>query len=377
MNIRKHIIIACLSAGFIAGCGSGNNSGTPQKQEPGVLTLSPQQVQNARINSGTADSVVINSEVLLNGMVEAPPSHKISISFPVGAVVKNIRVLPGQKVQKGELLCRLESMQIAEIQRAYLSSEALCLQLEAEASRQEEMARNNASSEKQLQDAQTRLLVEKASREALKQQLNLLGIRSNGMQAANIRPYVDITAPVAGYISEVRINEGMYTDAGTELLVLIDPADMHISLQAFENHLPLLREKQQVQFFTNSAPEQTFSGSIIGIGRQIGADRSFTVHCHTDDPARLLVPGMFINGKVQVQSGRVQALPLAAIVRNGDKAFAFTDEGGGRFVEHVVNTGLSDETYTQVILPATLSGRKWVKTNAYTLWLSLHNAAAD
>ncbi|MBL0913721.1 MAG: efflux RND transporter periplasmic adaptor subunit [Bacteroidia bacterium] len=377
MNIRKYIIIACLNAGFVAGCGSGNENRTPPKQGPDVLMLSPQQVQNAGISSGPADSVEINSEVLLNGMVEAPPSHKISISFPVGAVVKNIGVLPGQKVQKGQLLCRLESMQIAEIQRAYLSSEALCLQLEAEAARQEEMARSNASSEKQLQEARTRLLVEKAAREALKQQLALLGVRSNGLQAANIRSYVDITAPAAGYISEVSVNEGMYTDAGREILVMIDPADMHISLQAFENHLPLLREDQQVQFFTNSSPEQTFSGRIIGIGRQIGADRSFTVHCHTDDPALLLVPGMFVNGKVQVQSGRVHALPLAAIVRNGDKAFAFTDEGGGRFQEHLVKTGLSDETHTQVILPATLSGRKWVKTNAYTLWLSLHNAAAD
>jgi len=375
-NLRLHI--PALGIVMLSAC-----SGKPAQQIPSpaanssAVTLSKTQIQNAGIRSGHTDTTQIESELLLNGTVEAPPSHKISISFPLGAVVKNIRVLPGEKVRKGQQLFRLESVQIAEMQRSYLSSEALCTQLEAEVQRQNEMMQNNASSEKQRQEAQTRLLSEKAAREALRQQLALLGISTGGLNASGIRSYVDVSAPVTGYITQVWANEGMYIDAGKEILVMINPDDIHISLQAFENHIPFLQEKQQVQFFSNNDPSATFSGTIIGISREIGSDRSFAVHCHINDTRMLLIPGMYMNAKVTTASALVNALPNAALVKSGDDYLAFSDEGNGTYTEHKIKTGISGEAYTQVILPPGLENKKWVKNNAYTLWLSLHNKAGE
>jgi multidrug efflux pump subunit AcrA (membrane-fusion protein) len=80
-------------------------------------------------------------------------------------------------------------------------------------------------------------------------------------------------------------------------------------------------------------------------------------------PRRTILPGMYAYGKVKIERPKVQALPMAALMRVGDKAYYWRLENG-KAVRIEVQTGLSDGEWIEVTsreIPGKEDDTRWAK----------------
>ena len=71
------------------------------------VTLSGSQYKVADVETGKVEMRNLSSVVKANGMLDVPPQNVVSISAPLGGYVKTSGLLPGQVIQKGQMLASI------------------------------------------------------------------------------------------------------------------------------------------------------------------------------------------------------------------------------------------------------------------------------
>lgn len=145
--------------------------------------------------------------------------------------------------------------------------------------------------------------------------------KSAKAQVAEQQAIVDkkrIRAPFNGHIGIRNADPGQYLPAGTKLVTLqtLDPiyVDFHVPQQELAN----LRLGQSVAATSDTFPSANFAGRITAIDPKVDTDtRNVQVRATLQNPKRQLLPGMFVN--VRVDLGKPQnyiTLPNTALTYN-------------------------------------------------------------
>lgn len=336
-----------------------------------LVKLTDAQVKAAEITMGQTSMKSISEVLKLNGKIDVPPQNLISVSVPLGGYLKSTELLPGMRIQKGQLIAVIEDQQFIQIQEDYLISKAQLAMAENEYNRQKELNENKASSDKIYQQSLADFRSKQVMVKSLAEKLRLIGINPQNLKENNISRSIKITAPITGYVSKVNVNIGKYLNPSDVLFELIDPRDIHLNLSVFEKDLEKLSIGQKLMAFTNNEIDQKYLCHILLISRNLNAERSGEVHCHFDQYDEKLLPGMYMNAEIEIQNSTSQALPEASIVSHGEKNYVFVEKGKNIFQMLEVEIGESENGFTQVITP--LNKQKIVITGAYSLLMQLKN----
>ncbi|MCU0334623.1 MAG: efflux RND transporter periplasmic adaptor subunit [Chitinophagaceae bacterium] len=329
----KYIIgIAIL---LLAACGDTATQAPEKKQaapaNPVVVELSKEQMAAGQIATAKVETVLINGTVSLNGIIDVPPQHMVSITCPLGGYVRQIDLLPGQEVSKGQALVTLEDPAYIQLQQDYLVAKSKQQFLQQENERQRELAATEAASQKAYQQVQSELAVEQAMMQALEQKLALIGIHAQQLTAGNISRTIVIRSPIHGFISKVPINRGRYV-TGTEVLAeLIDPGDLHAALTVFEKDLNVVKAGQQVTVRPLNNPAQSYTAKVLLVSRNVDESKSGMVHCHFDKIPPALAPGFAVTASIATGRQQLPAVPESAILLSKGKSYVFVSEAPGRF----------------------------------------------
>lgn len=350
-----------------------------QNDSSAIVELTAEQIKKAGIETGTITSRTMHSRLQVNGMVDVPPQSMISVSFPLGGYLKATKLLPGLRIRKGEVLAVLEDPQYIQLQQDYLMAKAKLQFAEADYQRQKDLNSTQASSEKALQMAKSEYESNKVLVKALAQKLLLINIHPERLTENNITRQVNVYSPINGFVSKVNVNIGKYVSPTDVLFELVDPSDIHLNLTVFEKDAALLAIGQNVTAYSNDKPEEKHAADIFLISRNVNEDRAVTVHCHFHQYDPLLLPGMYMNAVIDVNNKNAEALPDEAVVRWQNKFYVFVVKDALKFEMIPVNTGVTADGYTEVILPpsAKTDGLQLVIKNAYTLLMKLKNSGEE
>ncbi|MFZ9969541.1 MAG: efflux RND transporter periplasmic adaptor subunit [Bacteroidia bacterium] len=294
-----------------------------QTEDEEVLTLNSKQAQNAGLVLDTLRFLPLNREILLSGQVEAPPQNLISVSMPMAGQLRTTHLLPGMKVQKGEILAYMEDPAYLRLQENYWSTRIKVENLGAELQRQEELLRNGSGNPKTERDLRSEWRTAKVQTKALEEQLRLLGLEINQLNETQMIRQIPVRSPVQGYVTEVHHSTGQYINAGETLYELVDPSDVHLRLNVFEKDLPYLQENQKLYAYTNHQPKVEHPAHILLIGKEFAADRSVEVHCHFDRYDNKLIPGMYMRARLNVPTEALPAIPVAGVQYHQGQAYVF------------------------------------------------------
>lgn len=322
---RLIILLAGIS---LTGC--SNQPVANQDEKPGsrkesdeVLTLNSKQAQNAGLVLDTLRFLPLSREILLSGQVEAPPQNLISVSMPMAGQLRTTHLLPGMKVQKGEILAYMEDPAYLRLQENYWSTRIKVENLGAELQRQEELLRNGSGNPKTERDLRSEWRTAKVQAKALEEQLRLLGLEINQLNETQMIRQIPVRSPVQGYVTKVHHSTGQYINAGETLYELVDPSDVHLRLNVFEKDLPYLQENQKLYAYTNHQPKVEHPAQILLIGKEFAADRSVEVHCHFDRYDNKLIPGMYMRARLNVPTEALPAIPVAGVQYHQGQAYVF------------------------------------------------------
>jgi cobalt-zinc-cadmium efflux system membrane fusion protein len=129
--------------------------------------------------------------------------------------------------------------------------------------------------------------------------------------------------------------------------------------------------------YTNNDPTNKHACDILLIGKDLSDDRSTEVHCHFNDYDKTLIPGTYMNAEVEVKNKAAWVLPEDAVVRFENKNYVFVKSAAKEFEMLEVQTGITENSFTEILNGETLQQKELVGKGAYTLLMGLKNKTED
>lgn len=376
--MRNIFIISSLML-LLIGCNSKKEEQTSEATTTAnLVSISDAQLKNATIETGKLERKTISSPLKVTGKIDVPPQNMISVSMPLGGYLKTTKLLPGLHISKGEVIATMEDQQYVQLQQDYLTTKSKLYFAEKEYERQKELNQSQASSDKVYQQADADYKTLRITLSALGEKLRLININPNSLSEKNISKSVNIYAPINGFVSKVNVNIGKYVNPADVLFELINPSDIHLNLKIFEKDITKLSIGQKLIAYTNNQPENKHKCEILLISKDLSTDEhSADVHCHFENYDKTLLPGMYMNAEIEVESTNALTLPKEAVVNFEGKEYIFVVVNKNQFQMTEVKIGNSENGFIEILDNEQLTKNSIVTKGAYTLLMKLKNKADE
>lgn len=382
MNKSINLILILLIAAFLTtSCDQNTDeqnipveaSGETSRDEASDhIHLTDEQIALAGIEYGMPEKRHILSYIECTGKVEVPPNSLASVYSAVSGFVGNVKYLPGDYVKKGSLLTTIKHPQIIKLQSSFLESSSRLDFAKKDLERKEVLAKEEATSEKLLQEAQLNYQSELAHFSGLKAELELIGLPVTRITEGNIQPYVQIYAPISGFIASVNINKGKLITPEELLYEIVDDEHMHLELQIFAKDIPKVKKGQHIEAFVPGI-EEKIAAEVHLVGHVIDLETKTTmVHGHFENKPPTLTAGTYLHARIFQQEDLLLTIPHSALIRSGEHTYVFI-RNDQDFVQREVITGAFDDDYIAIEKLELSEGEKLVTKGAYYI----HGAGSD
>ncbi len=348
--MRTNILIIGLAV-FVFSCGKDESAveDAPELKDESSLTLTEAQVASMKVATGKITRRAMPKTLIVNGLLDVPPQNLVTISAPMGGFVKATELLQGMKVSKGQALVTLENQDYIQLQQDYLENKSKFDFLETEYQRQVELSEENVNSQKTLQQAKSQYLTMKGTVSGLEAKLKMIGIRSDAIFGGEIKSTVTLYAPITGFVTTVNVNIGQFVSPTDVMFNIVNVEHIHAELQIFEKDISKIKIGQRVNVrLVNEVDGR--DATVYLIGKEIGQDRTVRVHCHFSKEDESLLPGMFVNAGVEIESTEVDVLPNEAVVNFEGVNYIFIETGQRVFRAVPITIGGSLDGYTELLV---------------------------
>ncbi|MCD8043413.1 MAG: efflux RND transporter periplasmic adaptor subunit [Tannerellaceae bacterium] len=292
----KRAIASCLFLSFtlMVACESAEKAKTDQPEEVTAL----QEPVEAGINPDLSE--IIPEDVYLNGTIVLPPQGYASVTPVMGGTVHTTNLVPGEYLRKGAVLATLENLDYINLQQTFLEAAAQSEFLETEYERQRRLSEQEAASKKRFQESKAEYLSMKSRKDAAAAQLRMLDISPEELlREGMIRPYLEIKAPISGYVTSMKLNVGKFFQPGEAICELVDKGRILLKMTAYEKDLPYLTSGEKITFVVNGVRGKEFEATVLSIGQEVDvASRSLEVYARADDNHELFRPGMYVTARI-------------------------------------------------------------------------------
>lgn len=339
-----------------------------------VVELTKKQLDNSKIKVGSLTQSPLSTTIKVNGKITLAPNAMASVSMPLGGYIKNIKVMPGMVIKKGQILAVIEDQSYVQIQHDYLTTKQQLAFASKDYARQKELNASQAVSEKNFQLSESEYTKQRITLKSLEEKLKLIQINPGTLTANSISKSVNIYAPISGIITKVDVNIGKYVSATDILFQIMDNQSMYAKLNVFEKDAANLSIGQKIKVFTNSQPDVFYETKIEFVNKSYSDESAIEVYAKIFNTTKKLIPGNYINALIQIDNNNAFVLNNDAIVDYEGKKFVFIqNENKNTFSMQEVQLGTITDKVSEIINYDTLQNKSIVIGDAYTLLMVLKN----
>lgn len=343
---------------FNSSCSSeaDNEADAESTENTDLIEVTAEEFARADMRIDSLKTHTFKHKIRVNGQISLAPADRTDITLFYGGYITRINWLPGQKIQKGQVLFYLENPEFITMQQEFLEVKSQSAYLKSEFERKKTLFGDSIVSEREFLKAESDYQVNQVQYNALKKQLQTAGISPTGLKPENIRSVIAVRAPSAGYIEDPAVNTGSYLEAGKRALSIINPRKKYLELKVFEKDIPMLDIGSEVSFKLPDSEGETCRAKIVQIGHSIDKlQNSVTVYAEITktDNTQQLVPGMYVEAGIVSQNEHSLFLPAEAVVGTNDNPYVLalkekTDDTY-RFKKIPVKTGVTENRRTQIL----------------------------
>ncbi|MBX2841141.1 MAG: efflux RND transporter periplasmic adaptor subunit [Flammeovirgaceae bacterium] len=313
------------------------------------VVFTANQLEVAGIKTGKIREQEISDEINCVGKIDLPPQNKATLHPPIQGFVKEIKVLVGTKVKKGELLVVLQHPDYIKIQEEYLETMYQLNFASKEYDRQKTLSERNATAKKQFEKTEADFGLLKAKKASLEAQMKMAGIDYKNLTTENISNTVNIYAPFSGSISNVEVQTGQHVSIDEKILDMINKEHIHLELQIFPRDAIKIALGQHITFEVQGLPERKFKGEVFLIGETVDEhNNSVNIHGHIEEEIDMFKPGMYVNATIKVKSQKLPVVPEHALIKNEENYFVFAKTGDFEFKKLPVEIGLINKGVVEI-----------------------------
>lgn len=285
------------------------------------------------------------------------------ISLATGRVVE-IKAKLGDAVEKGQVLLRVRSTDIAGAFQTYIKAENDERLARVQLERAKVLYDKGAIAKSALEQAEDAEGDAKADLNAATEQLRLLGIDKDHPSGI-----VDITAPISGVITDQEVTNasGVQGLGGPNPFTISDLSYVWIICDVFENDLDAVRVGDPADIHLNSRPGEVYKGRVDNILPILDPSiRTAKVRLEVKNPGAMRI-GMFATATFYGKKPETHsAVPASAVLHLHDRDWVYSPLGNGHFKRVEVVTGIMFPNKEQEIISGLKPGDQ-VVANALDL----------
>lgn len=317
--LQKTMALALISSGIWACSNPESKDGIQVNEgesESTEITVSDTQFSTMKMEWGKLNQGEFSEEITVQGMVRIPVEGMQEIAAYYGGYVQGLKLIEGEPVRKGQVLFYLENPDFIKLQQDYLETKSMLDFLKSEFDRQQILAKEQISAQKNLIKAKSDYEMALAKANSLKKQLALISISADALSAETIQSRIPVYSPVNGYVETVDAIPGQFLPPSGKALSLLSKEHIHVELVLFEKDASKVHKGQRVEFSSPDLPNEKLEAEIYVIGQAINEQRQINVHAHMKDEAKekTLIPGMFLQAKIQLDPMESLAVPEEAVI---------------------------------------------------------------
>jgi cobalt-zinc-cadmium efflux system membrane fusion protein len=330
---------------------AANTEASIENADQDAITITENQFKSGGMELGKILMQEFNTVVKANGMLAVPPQNQADVSAYFSGYVKDIALLPGHAVKKGQVLFTIENPEYVQAQQDFLEAHGRLSYLKSDYERQKELMADNVTSKKGFLKAESEYTVTLAQYQSLKKKLRLMGINPNTLTGENIRSVISVTSPLSGYATSVNASKGMYLNPSNVAVTVTNIDDLHIELKIFEKDLPMVKTGQQINVRLQNDMDKVYIGAVHLVNKTINAqDRTVNIYGDlvNEEEVQLFASGMYIEAEILTASAEHPALPSEAVANIDNDFFVLVKEDSTNFKRVLVKIGTTNNGFTQI-----------------------------
>jgi RND family efflux transporter MFP subunit len=174
--------------------------------------------------------------------------------------------------------------------------------------------------------------------------LRLLGVSdaeiNEVLKSRTVDPFLEVTAPESGIISERLVNVGELVDPTKPLFTIGDFSNVWLKADVYEKDVSKVHQGQPIALDIDSFPGEKFTGKLDYVADSISPDsRTLTVRAEVPNPGLKLKPKMFARMRILVGEHRVLTIPTTAVQDAGTSKVIYVPSEKNVFEERKVQLG--------------------------------------
>jgi membrane fusion protein, heavy metal efflux system len=360
---KKSLAVSCGLLLLAAGC--GQSKGDPKAEAPPPAKVEREEDVNLvqldhpeQFPLAVAVEHISTSQLMATGAISPDISRTVPvISLAAGRVI-DIHAKLGDTVQKGQLLLRVQSADLAAAFSDYRKAVADERLAKIQFDRAKLLYDKGAIS---LNDFQTAEDVENKAQVDVENTTERL--RVLGADIKHPAAIVEIRAPVSGVITDQQVTAA----AGTQGLsspnpfTISDLSHVWILCDVYENDLANVHVGETAEIRLNAYPDKEFTGRIANMGPVLDPTlRTAKVRIEVVNPGLMRI-GMFVTATFHGQKKETHAaVPAAAILHLHDRDWVYVPIGGNKFRRTEVVAGRTLPDNIQEIISGIKPGQQVV-----------------
>ncbi|MGV0953577.1 MAG: efflux RND transporter periplasmic adaptor subunit [Fluviibacter sp.] len=344
-------------------------------QDPDIIDISPDGLEpdspTWTVNIQPVEIRPFSQTLRVTGKVEFDEQRVAKIGASVTGRVTEIIAIPGQIVEKGDVLARINSTELGQTQLAYLKARAADELAQRAAERARILFKEDVIAKADLQRRESEASTAAAERRAMADQLRVLGMFQTQIdelgKTGNVNSISAVTASIPGTVVERNIVQGQVVQPADALFTVSDLSVVWVTAQVPEQEAYLLAPDQPMRIEVPALKNRVYDGKLVHVGELVSNDsRTVSARTAIDNPDRQLKPGMLATMLISGTTVDQLVVPAAAVVREDGYDHVFVALSDSQFKLTVVRLG-PESNGVRPIISGIEPGTRIVTEEAYHL----------
>jgi RND family efflux transporter MFP subunit len=314
----RKLLLALIIALPLASAGADEVKVTPEQMRALGIETAPLSAEGGAQISGLPALVVVPNEQLQ------------VVSAPLAGLVEQMLVAAHQSVKTGQVLARLQSPELADLQHTYLQAATQADLARANLERDAALFKEGIIAESRYLATRSRSVEAAADLAERTQALRLAGMPPEAIArlraGQRVGTLVELAAPFDGVVLEQLAVAGQRLEPRAPVATVARLSPLWLEIQ-----LPVARLAEVREGAAVAVPASQASGTVIALGRSVASgNQTVLVRALIDRGAERLRPGQYVEASLAA-SGEESAfaVPAGAVARIGGQPVVFVRTAQG------------------------------------------------
>jgi len=351
-TLLKQLFLIFLSVSLLIACSKSEDTSQKKKLDPLEVVITP-EIQK-QIKTDLVNYQDISDTLLIPGRLETQNRRLAKIGSPITGRVSDLYVSLGDVVKKGQVLARVNSIELTQTQLTLIKSSQLIGLKTKAVERAKLLFEADVISKAEMLRVENELDAVKADYRASRDQLIVLGMSEKAVEkietSGQINSFGDVISRFDGIIISRSINVGQIVNPQDTLFQVADLSKLWAVALIPEQQSSFIQKDEVVTIEIPALDNKKIETKIIFEDSIVDPQtRTVMVRAELDNPNLFLKPDMLTSMHIRSKKISRIAIPISSLVRENDRAHVFVQNTPQTFRLREVELGTKDGNLITVL----------------------------